>query len=184
MAARRDFLQPSTPWVESPAKVFAKLKSKAQRDKRNAGAEITSPGTRWTRAGLNEAPVFRHVGGFNATSNTPVKDPLGHTSSNSVFSPMRNRLRKRRFEPLDFNNAMSSTKIHHDSRTEPQGHRTSSEDSGESCFGVDHLVHPPGFSAVPPDVSDIPQEPRIPPPGSVAKKSESYLVSAEMHNCS
>lgn len=77
--------------------------------------------------------------------------------ASGVFSPIKNRLRKRKCESWEWNNISSSTKIHNDSQS-PQNENIPSADSrGEGCVVMEDLVHGPGFSAVRPDMSDFPQ---------------------------
>ncbi|XP_056915143.1 mis18-binding protein 1 [Takifugu flavidus] len=266
MASHQHLLQYSNPRSESPAKVFAKLKSKVQREgayakdgvstrneplgdfKINHGAEFRSPRTPTEKCNLNERKGFssrdeakaltispisspqknfgfwnsrdtlvedllvsgrehgctprkggfldssavphphvlvnskqnhvestrsRDVDGFYASNKTHMKavendqmlrkDQTFEKSPTSVYSPMRNRLRKRKFEPWDFGNISSSTKIHNDTQNEPQENRN-------GCVVMENLVHRPGFSAVQPVINHFPREPIMPPPRSMSTK--------------
>lgn len=290
MASYQHLLQHSNPRFESPAKVFAKLKSKVQReevcaregisscseplcnDKINHGGEFRSPtkptesawlkgdfkertgfGSRDEAKALTISPVsspqkslgfwnlyntltedeplvsgrghgctprkeaclestavgqpqflvsrkqnhvetvpFRDADRFNASNKTHMKavendhmlrqDQTFDKSTSSVYSPMRNRLRKRKIEPWNFCNVFSSTKIHNDTRNQPQENKTCVDDSPESCVVMENLVHRSGFSAVRPDISRFPQAPIIPPSRSMGMKREVYLFSSQIYN--
>ncbi|KAM9341284.1 mis18-binding protein 1 [Symphorus nematophorus] len=275
MASYHHILKQNKPRYESPAKVFAKLKSRVQREEMCAndplcsvrerhGAEFMSPRRRtegsWMNEGLkdnhrfgsyrNEAqaltlspisspqktfgysysdfssrsvqdmspvteaghgctprkgaflestavcqPLFmvnrkqihtepahiRDMNGFTVPSRTPVKtQPVESecvrsvvdeecVTPASVYSPMRNRLRKRKLEPWGFNNVSSSTKeVCSEVLSQPQERKSSSAFSEEhthhnnTCVG--DLGHVRGLPA---DRSD---EPMFPPPRSIAKK--------------
>lgn len=271
MASHQHLLQHSNPRSESPAKVFAKLKSKVQREeayakdgystrnerlgdfKINQGAQFRSPRKPTEKCNLNERKGFssrdeakaltispisspqknfgfwnsrdtlvedplvsgrghgctprkggfldssavphshilvnskqnhvestrsRDVDGFYASNKTHMKavendqmlrkDQTFEKSPTTIYSPMKNRLRKRKFEPWDFTNISSSTKIHNDTQNEPQEFR--------KCYVVmENLAHRPGFSAVQPVINHFPQEPIMPPPRSMSTKREIYF---------
>lgn len=129
-----------------------------------------------------ESARVRQVAGFNAGSMTPVKS-LGkdcvfkkeqtcQISPSSGFSPIKNRLRKRQIEPRDFNDVSSSTKIHDDARSQPQENQT----SGGGCVVMEKLVHRPGVSAGPPDISHFPQGPLIPPMAKSYQNSDCSVL--------
>lgn len=134
---------------------------------------------------------IRDVAGFNASNKTPVKSAGGdcmfrkeqtfHISPSSVFSPIKNRLRKRKFEPWDFDNVSSSTRIHNDTRSQPQENQTSADSRGEACVVMENPVQRPGFSAVRPEIRNFPQGPII-PPITMAKRREIYLLLAKIYN--
>lgn len=271
MAFHQHMLQRSNPQCESPAKVFAKLKSKVQREgvcakdgistrgeplcnlKMNHGAEFRSPrkpaekrdlterralssrddakaltispisspqkncGFWDSRGALVEDPLVsggghgctprkasvlestallqpqilvssrqnhvgstrpRGVGGFYARDKThvkavendqmPRKDQTFEKSPTSLYSPVRNRLRKRKLEPWDFNNISSSTKIHNDTRNEPR-------ENQKGCVVMENLLHRPVFSTAQPNINHFPQEPIMPPPRSMSTKREIYF---------
>lgn len=137
-----------------------------------------------------ESARIRDVAGFNASNKTPVKSVgsdcmvrKGQTfqiSPSSVYSPIKNRLRKRKVEPWDLN-VSSSTKIHNDTRGQPQENKACPDSRGEGCVVMENLVHRPGFFAVRPDISHFPQGPTI-PPVTMPKRCEFYLFSSEMYN--
>lgn len=271
MACRQHLLQYSNLRSESPAKVFAKLKSKVQREGAYAndgistrndslddfkiyqGAEFRSPRKPTEKYNLNERKGFssrdeakaltispisspqknfgfwnsrgtlvedplvsrrghgctprkegfldssavphphvlvnskqnhvdltrsRDVDGFYARNKTHMKavendqmlskDQTFEKSPTTDYSPMRNRLRKRKFEPWDFTNISSSTKIHNDTQNGPQENRN-------DCFVMEKLVHRPGFAAVQPVINPFPREPIMPPPKSMSTKREIYF---------
>lgn len=128
------------------------------------------------------------VAGFNASNKTPVKS-VGHycmfkkeqISPSSVFSPIKNRLRKRKFDPWDY--VSSSTKIHNVTRSQSQENKCA-DSRGEGCVVMENLVHRPGFSAgIRPDTSHFPQGPII-SPMTMAVRREIYLFSAKLYNFS
>lgn len=104
-----------------------------------------------------ESALFRHLDVFNA----------GNKMSTSVFSPMRNRLRKRKCGPWDCHDISSSTKIHNDTGSHCPENKT--------YVVMEDLVQRPRFSAV----THFPQEPIMPPPRSLAKKSKINLFTSE-----
>lgn len=112
-----------------------------------------------------ESARFRDLDVFNAGNKTSMKS----VSDTSVFSPMRNRLRKRKCGPWDCRDISSSTKIHDDTG----GHCPESN----TYVIMEDLVQRPRFSAV----THFPQEPIMPPPRSMAKKSKICLFSAETY---
>lgn len=131
-----------------------------------------------------ESPRSRAVAGFGASNKTPVtsagkdcvfkKEHAFQISPSSVFSPIKNRLRKRKLAPWDLNNVSSSTKIHGESGRQPPGDETWGRSRAEDCVVVEkNLAHGPGFPAVPPDIGHFPQGPLI-PSSTVTKRREIY----------
>lgn len=146
------------------------------------------------RKQIHEASArIRDVAGFNASNKTPVKsvgndcmfrkEQTLQISPSSVFSPIKNRLRKRKFEPWDFNNVSSSTKIDNDTRSEPQESRRCAHRRGEGCVVMENLVQRAGFSAVRPHISHSPHGPTL-PPMTMEKRCEVYLFPSEIYNFS
>lgn len=90
------------------------------------------------------------------------ESPRIRDAASAAFSPIKSRLRKRKCEPWDFSDVSSSTEIHNDSQSPQNENIPSAGSSGEGCVVMEDLVHGPGFSAVPPDMSDFPQGPIIP----------------------
>lgn len=139
-----------------------------------------------------ETAWFRDVDRFDASNKTHMRavendhvlrqDQTFEKSTSSVVSPMRNRLRKRKMEPWDFSNVSSSTKIHNDTRNQPQENKTCVDGSRESCVVMENLVHRPGFSAVRPGISRFPWAPVIPPSRSMGIKREIYLFPSQIYN--
>lgn len=132
-----------------------------------------------------EAPQIRDLNGFNVTSRTPVKiqsvendcmledEPL--MSSSSLFSPMRQRLRKRKLEPLGFNNVNSRTEVSSEAISQPQRRKTHCAFSeGETC--TEDLANVRGFSAGRSEMHQFIREPVFLPPRSTAKKREILLL--------
>ncbi|XP_076605405.1 mis18-binding protein 1 isoform X2 [Chaetodon auriga] len=130
-----------------------------------------------------------HIGDFDSfvvTSRTPVKTQLVENdcvmsvfeeecaprmSAAYNFSPMRKRLRKRKWEPRGFNNVISSIKeINGEALSQPKGRRPSSEDDTHNNTCVDDLSHVRGFSAGCSEMSQFTHEPMFPPPRPSAKK--------------
>lgn len=140
-----------------------------------------------------ESAGIRDVAGFNASNKTPVKSVANDSmfriertlqlSPSSVFSPIKNRLRKRKFEPWDFSSISSSTKIDSDARSQPQEDRRCARSRGEGCVVVENLVQRSGFPTVRPDISHFPHGPTV-PPTTMEQRRELYLFSAESHNFS
>lgn len=282
MASYQHLLQHTTPQFESPAKVFAKLKSKVQREgtcandgiytrkdpmcnvKEKHGAEFKSPRKRpespWMTGELKEnqrfssgneaqaltispisspqkafgylysdrsrkpsqampaaterghgctpttgtflesnrkqiykeSPQVRVLDGFNVTSRTPVKiqsvendcmlekerAPL--MSSASMFTPMRKKLRKRKWEPWGFSNVSSSTKgVSSEVISQPQEKKTScafSEGETHNNTCMEDLVHVRGFPAGPSEMNHFTHEPMFTPRRSTAVKRKILLL--------
>lgn len=128
-----------------------------------------------------ESARSRALAGFQASNQTPVKsvgndcmfkrEQTFQISPSNVFSPIKNRLRKRKFEPRDFNNVSSSTKIPSDRRRRPPGGQAWCHRPAEDCVVMEDLVGGPGFPAVPPDIGHFPQGPAG-PSTTTAKRRE------------
>lgn len=136
-----------------------------------------------------EAPQIRDFDSFKVTSRTPVKiqsvendcmlegEPL--MSSASLFSPMRQRLRKRKLEPWEFNNVNSRTEeVSSEVISQPQGRETycafsEGETLNNTC--TEDLVNVRGFSAGRSEMHQFTREPVFLPPRSTAKKREILL---------
>lgn len=130
-----------------------------------------------------DPPQFRDMGGFNASSRTPVKiQPVNNdcagrefeeecsplTSPTFMFSPMRNRLRKRKWEPLEVNMVSSSTKeFGSEAKSQARERKTSSafrEDDTHIDTCMEDLGPVRGLTAA---LSEMKQ---LPPPRSIAKQ--------------
>ncbi|XP_035530475.1 mis18-binding protein 1 [Morone saxatilis] len=130
-------------------------------------------------------PHIRDLDGFKVTSKTPVKiqpaenDSVRHVfeeecaplmSSASVFSPMRKRLRKRKWEPWGFNDVSSSTRELSDQTRERKTCSAFREDDAHNNTYMGDVDHGRGFSADWSDTNQFSHEPTFPPPKSIGKK--------------
>lgn len=129
-----------------------------------------------------EPPQIRDLDVFKVTGRTPAKvqpvekdcAPLDKlTSPAYMFSPMRKRLRKRKWEPLEFNKVSSSTKeVSCEALRQPQERKTStSEDDTHNNTSTEDLGHVRGFSA-----GQVTRDTVFPLPRSTAKKGEMLLL--------
>ncbi|XP_038585353.1 mis18-binding protein 1 isoform X4 [Micropterus salmoides] len=137
---------------------------------------------------LTEPPQIRDLNGFKVTSRTPVKiqpvendyvrsvfeeecAPLEElTSPTYIFSPMRKRLRKRKWELHELNKVSSSTKeISNEIISQPRERKTSSASSKD-----DTQKNTPmdlgGSSADRSEMNQFTQEAMFPPPRPTATK--------------
>lgn len=232
MQSSRHLGKQSSPHLQSPAKVFARLKSKVQREgarnhpscnsNGNYGGEFMPP-RKTTKSARMEGDLadsrgFGYLDEAKALTISPIPSPqkdLGcwnlrsslaedkplvpgggreykprqgaflqpaalpqaqflnnrkqiHEESarnrdvaSGVSSPIRNRLRKRKWEPWEFNNVSSSTKIYNDSRSLPNEIKPRADSRGEGCVVLVDLAHGPGFSAARPDMCHFPQGPTV-----------------------
>ncbi|XP_049453014.1 mis18-binding protein 1 isoform X1 [Epinephelus fuscoguttatus] len=143
-----------------------------------------------------DPPQVRDMGGFKVTSRTPVKtQPVEEDCDSSVFEeecapldklmspacmfpPMRKRLRKRKWEPQEFNKVSSSTKeASDDSMSQPQERKTSSAFSEDDKIYMEDLGNVRGFPAEPSEMNQFTHETVLPSPRILRKKR--CLVNVE-----
>ncbi|TKS86593.1 Mis18-binding protein 1 [Collichthys lucidus] len=179
--------------ISSPQKTFGYADtSSTQRQRKGAFMESTAmsqPSFLVNRKQIHtDPPQFRDMGGFNASSTTPVKiqpvnnDSVGEefeeASPAFKFSPMKRRLRKRQWEPLEVNTVSSSTKeFSSEATSQAREMETSSafrEDDTHIEACMEDLGPVRGFTAEPSEMN--------PPPRSIAKKSKMFAYMKEREN--
>ena len=131
-----------------------------------------------------EPPQIRDLGGFSVTSRTPVKmQPVDSSclyeegcaplmSPVHRFPPMS--LRKRKWEPLGYNNIGNSIReISSEVISQPKGQKPSrvlSEDDTHNNTCMEDLCHISRFSVDQPEMNQVTCEHVFKPPRSIAKK--------------
>ncbi|XP_036927566.1 mis18-binding protein 1 isoform X2 [Acanthopagrus latus] len=131
-----------------------------------------------------EPPQIRDLGGFSVTSRTPVKmQPVDSSclyeegcaplmSPVHRFPPMS--LRKRKWEPLGYNNIGNSIReISSEVISQPKGQKPSrvlSEDDTHNNTCMEDLGHISRFSVDQPEMNQVTCEHVFKPPRSIAKK--------------
>ncbi|TMS21304.1 Mis18-binding protein 1 [Larimichthys crocea] len=167
--------------ISSPQKTFGYADiSSTQRQRKGAFLESTAVSQLSFLVNRKQIhtdpPQFRDMGGFNASSRTPVKiQPVNNDSVGGEFeeaspafrfSPMKKKLRKRKCEPLEVNMVSSSTKeFSNEATSQAREMETSSafrEDDTHIEACMEDLGPVRGFSAEPSEMN--------PPPRSIAMK--------------
>ncbi|KAK1894129.1 Mis18-binding protein 1 [Dissostichus eleginoides] len=132
-----------------------------------------------------EPAQIRDSAGFHGFSRTSVKrQPLEHDFVNSVFgegyppvdnrmptpfvSPMRNRLRKRTWEPQEFDKVSSCRKVSNEGHPQPE--RKTSSAFGENVGNVR------GFSADQSDMDEFTHEPVLSSPDSLIAMKRCFVA--------
>lgn len=137
-----------------------------------------------------EAPQIRELSGFNVTCRTPVKvQPVENDcmlekellmSPASLFSPMRQRLRKRKLEPWGLSNVKRhAEEVSSDVISLPQKRKpycVFSEGETLNNTHMEDLVNVRGFSAGRSEIHPFTREPVFQSPRSFAKKREILLL--------
>ncbi|XP_040915887.1 mis18-binding protein 1 isoform X2 [Toxotes jaculatrix] len=158
---------------------------------------VSHPLCQVNREEIRTKPPQIRDDGFKVTSRTPVKiqpvendcvravfeedyAPLGKPMSPAkMFSPMRKRLRKRKWEQQEFNKVSSSTKeVNSEVVSQPKERKTStafSEDNGHNKTCIEDLGHIIGLPADQSEMNPLNHDPVFPPPRSATEK-RCYVV--------
>lgn len=131
---------------------------------------------------LTEPPQMRDLDGFNVIHRTPAKIQAGENefvleedlappvSSSSMFSPMRNKLRKRKWEPWGLSNVSSST-VEVASKPCVFGERQTPKNTCTEDLGNLKV-----FSAGLSEKNQFTHESMFPPPRSTVKTRKKFLL--------
>ncbi|XP_071354861.1 mis18-binding protein 1 [Trachinotus anak] len=152
---------------------------------------VSHPLSLVNREQIRSEHQIRDFGGFQVTSKTPVKTdtenervrgvfvedrvPLDKVMSPAkTFSPMKTRVRKRKWEQKDLNNVSSTTReVNNEGMSQPQVRKTStafSEDGTHNKSCLEDLGDVRGFPADRSEMNLLTHEPVFPPPRSTAEK--------------